>query len=243
LTQRLSERQNDALNQFMRGLYSLCRAVEDVCRHGELAESQTESIENATAKARDDFEWLLTSATVSADALAARTREIIEAAQGEVASFTAVEACLNDTVTTLVEALGLLAEDADVELRTDLDPSLPVAEFEPQQMYYALFNLAHNALEATPPSGQVTIRTRHDPARPDEVFVEVEDTGEGMPEHIRERAFTERAMTTKEGGTGLGTRIVASIVERHSGKLDVHSAEGKGTTVGIRLPLKQESAD
>jgi signal transduction histidine kinase len=60
-----------------------------------------------------------------------------------------------------------------------------------------------------------------------------------MPEHVRQRLFTDEAVSTKPGGTGLGTRIVAGVVQRHNGTITVQSEEGKGSTFTIRLPLKQ----
>jgi signal transduction histidine kinase len=68
--------------------------------------------------------------------------------------------------------------------------------------------------------------------------VEVQDTGRGMPEHVRARLFTDQAISTTAGGTGLGTRIVAGVVRRHNGTITVQSAEGAGTTFTIRLPLR-----
>ena len=68
--------------------------------------------------------------------------------------------------------------------------------------------------------------------------IEVADTGRGMPPEVRERLFTDRAISTKPGGTGLGTRIVKNVVDAHGGKIWVESELGKGTTFFIRLPLR-----
>ena len=70
----------------------------------------------------------------------------------------------------------------------------------------------------------------------------MEDTGKGIPEHIRKRLFTDEAVSTKPGGTGLGTRIVAGVVRRHNGTITVRSEEGRGSTFSIRLPLRHRES-
>jgi hypothetical protein len=58
--------------------------------------------------------------------------------------------------------------------------------------------------------------------------------GGGIPEHVRTRLFTDQAISTKAGGTGLGTRIVADVVRRHNGTISVQSEVGHGSTFSIR---------
>ena len=69
------------------------------------------------------------------------------------------------------------------------------------------------------------------------LVVEVQDTGGGIPEHVQRVLFTDDAISTKPGGTGLGTRIVSDVVRRHNGTIAVESEAGKGSTFSIRLPL------
>ena len=69
--------------------------------------------------------------------------------------------------------------------------------------------------------------------------IEVEDTGRGVPEHVRETLFTDCAVSTKAGGTGLGTRIVGGVVRRHQGRITVQSEIGQGSTFSLYLPLHQ----
>lgn len=76
--------------------------------------------------------------------------------------------------------------------------------------------------------------------RPDssEVEVEVRDDGSGIPDDILPRIF-EPFLTTKEGAksVGLGLAVSQNIVERHSGKIEVQSKTGKGTTFTVTLPV------
>jgi signal transduction histidine kinase len=70
------------------------------------------------------------------------------------------------------------------------------------------------------------------------MLIEVADTGRGMPQWVKERLFTDRVVSTKPGGTGLGTRIVKNVVDAHGGTISVESEEGKGTTFYIKLPVE-----
>jgi two-component system sensor histidine kinase AtoS len=118
-------------------------------------------------------------------------------------------------------------------------------EFDRKQLYNALYNLVNNAIPETPSGGQVILRTRALPQDNENsyepmVLIQVQDMGCGIPEHVRARLFTDQAISTKEGGTGLGTRIVHGIVQRHGGTITVESREGEGSTFSIRLPLRQK---
>ena len=93
-------------------------------------------------------------------------------------------------------------------------------------------NLALNALEA-PKGGRVTLTTS---ARQDGwVRVEVDDTGPGVPQGLRERIF-EPFFTTKAQGSGLGLPIVHGIVTQHGGRLTVSDAPGGGARFTVELP-------
>jgi signal transduction histidine kinase len=67
--------------------------------------------------------------------------------------------------------------------------------------------------------------------------VDVTDTGEGIPDDVRDRIFDPFFTTKIPGeGTGLGLSLVYSIVREHRGFVEVKSAEGSGTTVSVLLP-------
>ena len=70
------------------------------------------------------------------------------------------------------------------------------------------------------------------------VAIEITDNGCGMTQEAKENLFTP-FYTTKEKGTGLGLAICQKIVAEHRGMIRVESAEGRGTTFTILLPLVQ----
>ena len=98
------------------------------------------------------------------------------------------------------------------------------------------YNLINNAIPEVPSGGTVTVRGKtlsHEGA----IVVSVIDTGRGMMPEIRDRLFTKGVVSTKPGGTGLGTKIVKDVVDAHGGKVWVESELDKGTTVHVLLPM------
>ena len=205
-----------------------------------LTVEQRTTIEKATQLTRGEYEWMLQNALDAADRVQNRTKEIADAVKGVSTPPRFEKGDFNDACEEAVAALRLVAHDAQVELELDLDSALPLAQFDRKQIDTALYNLVNNAIAATPEDGLVTLRTRAlDPGQGN-FLVEVADTGAGIAPEVRRKLFTDEAISTKIGGTGLGTRIVGDIVRRHHGHISVESAEGKGTTFTLVLPLKQD---
>jgi hypothetical protein len=105
-----------------------------------------------------------------------------------------------------------------------------------------LDNLISNALKFTPEGGTVEVRTRADD---EHAMLEVSDTGIGISPEDQPRLFERFFRSSKADeqaipGTGLGLAIVKAIVEAHSGRIEVESREGEGTTFRVRLPLTVE---
>lgn len=98
-----------------------------------------------------------------------------------------------------------------------------------------------NAIPETRPGGCVTVSGHHG-TRMDTVELAVADTGRGMPPEVRDRLFTAQAYSTRQGGTGLGTKIVKDVVDLHHGQITVESEVGHGPTFRLMLPLSQDAA-
>jgi signal transduction histidine kinase len=135
------------------------------------------------------------------------------------------------------------------EVVTDLSPDLPPVPCVVDEFNQVILNLLVNAAHAiesaqqqknTPGApGTITVRTRLDGKW---ALIEIEDTGTGIPEEIRERIFDPFFTTKPVGkGTGQGLTIVQNvIVKNHRGTIDVTSVIGQGTVFHIRLPLAAE---
>ncbi len=102
------------------------------------------------------------------------------------------------------------------------------------QLNQVFMNLLVNAAQAIAHKGTITLRSGFDSEM---VWVEVADDGCGMPADVQARIF-EPFFTTKPvgKGTGLGLSVSYSIVQKHSGKIELRSAPGQGTSFRVMLP-------
>lgn len=201
-----------------------------------------EELKKATRSARDDYRWIIENALDSADRVQVRTRDIADAVKGEIAPPVFESSDINDIVRSVARALRPVAQGGGVQLKLALDFEIPPAQLDRKQLYNALYNLTNNAIPETPEGGTVTIFTHAPQLGGSHFEICVSDTGRGMTEEVRARLFTDRAVSTKAGGTGLGTRIVAGVVRRHHGTIEVKSEVGRGSSFTIRLPLCQTAA-
>ncbi|MBQ5964770.1 ATP-binding protein [Massilia sp. ZL223] len=112
--------------------------------------------------------------------------------------------------------------------------NIPQIECYPQQLNQVFMNLLVNAAHAIESAGHITLRTGHDDTW---VWVEIEDTGKGIPPDNLSRIF-EPFFTTKPvgQGTGLGLSLSYGIVQKHGGRIDLSSEVGKGTRFRVVLP-------
>jgi PAS domain S-box-containing protein len=156
---------------------------------------------------------------------------------------------LNTVVSGVLPMLQRLIGE-DIEVVTQLDPSLHTVSADPAQLEQVVMNLAVNARDAMPHGGVFRIATSNVELREARavedgftmqagsyVVLEVGDTGVGMDAATRLRIF-EPFFTTKEQGkgTGLGLAMVYGIVKQSGGYVCVDSEPGKGTRFEIWLP-------
>ena len=125
---------------------------------------------------------------------------------------------------------------------------LPEVECLHSQLNQVFMNLMVNAAHAMEGTrGTITLRTGCGEGEDaDKVWVEVADTGKGIPEDVRSRIFDPFFTTKPVGkGTGLGLSLAYGIIQKHQGRIEVESEVGKGTTFRITLPVKhaQEADD
>ena len=145
----------------------------------------------------------------------------------------------------LIGELGLLVRHKlrhqKIAFLHELDPNLPSVMADATQLEQAFLNLILNAAEAMPEGGKLTVTSRKEPVKDGgktaRVVVDFKDTGEGMTDEQRRRAFSSVLFTTKTKGTGLGLAIVGRVVETHRGELKIKSRPGHGTTISVMLPL------
>jgi len=120
---------------------------------------------------------------------------------------------------------------------------IPEIECLPSQLNQVFMNLLVNAAHAMEgPRGTITLRSGMSQSE-NEVWLEVADTGKGIPAAIRDRIFDPFFTTKPVGqGTGLGLSLAYGIIQKHHGRFNVESEVGKGTTFRITLPIQQPSS-
>jgi PAS domain S-box-containing protein len=144
----------------------------------------------------------------------------------------------------------------NIELSTNLEPSIGCTRADAGQLEQVIMNLVVNAKDAMPRGGKIRITTSSvtldESYRPENTFIKrgpyvmisVSDTGHGMDRETQARIF-EPFFTTKEKGkgTGLGLSTVYGIIKQSGGYVFVQSELGRGTVFTIYFPSVDEPSD
>ncbi len=138
-----------------------------------------------------------------------------------------------------IKSLQAEAEGAHVAVNLDGEPA--VVDGVPQLLQSIIFNLCDNAIKYNRENGNVTVTVKEKSGC---AVLSVADTGIGiLPEHqerIFERFYRVDKSRSKElGGTGLGLSIVKHAARLHNAKIELNSAEGKGTEITVTFPKSQ----
>ncbi|OHA47623.1 MAG: hypothetical protein A2806_03325 [Candidatus Terrybacteria bacterium RIFCSPHIGHO2_01_FULL_48_17] len=150
---------------------------------------------------------------------------------------------LEDLAQKVIADTTSLAKSRRVELSLALPtPPLPPIVCDPERINFVLTTFVDNAITYNHEGGKVQVILE---AKPDEVIVEVQDNGIGIPQREQTMLFTKffrasNAIRTEATGYGLGLYIARNIVEGHGGNMWMRSEEGKGSTFGFSLPLNPE---
>jgi signal transduction histidine kinase len=147
---------------------------------------------------------------------------------------------LDMLLTDLKDTFDFLGRQKGLKLVWDLPEKLPKLKSDPERIRELLNNLVQNAIKYTD-RGSVSVQIRHVPAT-DSIFLEVADTGIGIPTDSLNSIFDpfiqvhKTSTENSRGGIGLGLSIVKRHVELLKGTIDIESNVGKGTRFRITLP-------
>jgi signal transduction histidine kinase len=182
---------------------------------------------NLAVKAKSASEKLLTI-----------VNDVLDLASLEAGAAFAVEPVdIGPVVTSAVDLFTERADEKHLTLSVDLPPGLPPAPGDPARLRQVLVNLLGNAVKFTE-AGGVTVTARQ---VQDEIWIDVADTGVGIPTDklglIFERFEQGGAEVARRfGGTGLGLAISKRLAEQMGGSIAVASQPGTGSTFTVRLP-------
>ena len=140
----------------------------------------------------------------------------------------------------MLETLSLMDHQlrkSDVEVEVDLDASLPATLANGGKLQQVFMNLVLNAKDAMPQGGKLTVRTYQEDSQ---LVVKIQDSGTGISEENVKRIYDPFFTTKKAGeGSGLGLSVSYGIIREHSGRINVDSRSGQGTTFRLHLPVKR----
>jgi signal transduction histidine kinase/predicted CoA-binding protein len=127
-----------------------------------------------------------------------------------------------------------------ITLERNYDENIPQIQGYGSELNQVWTNIIDNAVDAMDEKGSITITTH---LKGNWVYIEIEDSGPGIPDHVREKLFSPFFTTKPMGkGTGLGLNISYNIIQKHKGEIKVFSRPGK-TCFSVRLPVNFEDVE
>jgi len=208
------------------------------------------SVEMLQLKIKDeDTNRWLTMIRENADRGSELIKQVLTFARGMTGERIPVQLkhILKDLVAVLKETLS-----KSIGIKFDIATDISTIMADPTQVHQVLMNIAINARDAMPHGGSLSINARNvvldeNFVRMDSevqpgvyVLIDIEDTGIGMSNRVKERIF-DPFFTTKEvgKGTGLGLSTAITIVKGHGGFINVYSEIGKGSRFSVYLPAAE----
>ncbi|MDI6726713.1 MAG: ATP-binding protein [Smithellaceae bacterium] len=143
---------------------------------------------------------------------------------------------INDIMKKTMDLIEKQFSSADMEIRSRLDEGIPKIYADANQLEQVFINILINSYQAMTEGGILTVASG---LLADEalIYMEISDTGCGIPEEHLNKIFNPFFTTKEHRGTGLGMAISYGIIENHQGRIEVKSKVGAGTTVTVCLPL------
>lgn len=175
--------------------------------------------------------------------LLALINDILDLARVESGTVNPALECvaLTDVLLECAELTEPAAAHKDITIIHDWADAMPSVKVDRTHLKQALLNLLSNAVKYNRVSG--TLALRCPPAYGDTVRIEVEDSGPGIPNRLRDRLFAPFDRLGMEGsgveGTGIGLMVTKQLVERMGGTIGFVSAPDVGTTFWLALPIAE----
>lgn len=137
---------------------------------------------------------------------------------------------------------GGMAKGKKISLRAEISDDIPPVAADEAKLQQVLTNIIFNSVDAIPEGteGSIIIRSFLE----EQYFcLAISDDGIGMSKEVRRSCFEPFYTTRPESSSGMGLATAQGLIEKHGGKIEIESEKGKGTTVTIYLPLRNDLQD
>ncbi len=176
----------------------------------------------------------------SSNALLAIVNDILDLAtiDAGIMELDLSEVDIAETVDAAIEGLRDRIAESRIRLEKDIPRGIGAFIADGKRVRQILFNLLANAIGFSSPGARVSVTARRDGGT---IEFTVADEGPGIPRDFLGAVFdpfASRARGEARGGVGLGLSIVKSFVGLHGGTVEIASAEGRGSVVHVRLPVR-----
>jgi len=153
------------------------------------------------------------------------------------------DADVQQVIVGIERLMGPRARDAGITLAFHAPADLPLLWCDERKVKQMLLNLVTNAVKFTPSGGTIDVEAG---AGADGFFLEVRDSGVGIPEQDLQRVLepfvqADTTLSRRQEGTGLGLALVKAMIELHGGTLKLDSELGRGTQVRLSFPKERLS--
>lgn len=232
-----AERANDAKSKFLATVsHELRTPLNAIIGFSEMLAREDEM--KLDAARRQDYARLIRD---SGEHLLAVVNGILDMSRIEAGHFEIVTEpfAVRPLIESCRKMMSLRAEQAGIQLFTDIAGDIPEINADPRALRQVLINLVSNAIKFTESGGKVDVIAR---TYGSEIELVVSDTGVGIPESdiakLGDPFFQGRSTYDRTyEGTGLGLSVVMGLVKLHGGTVEIESRLRKGTKVLVRLPL------
>jgi signal transduction histidine kinase len=202
-----------------------------------------QDVEGGSELERGQLRQELARIDTAADQLGAMISELSDLARLQMGRELVLQRRRTDLV-SLARATADQQKARSKRHRIRVDASLPelVGEWDDVRLRRALSNLLDNAIKYSPRGGEIVIAVEGvSQGGSPQARITVTDQGMGIPvadlPHVFDRYYRAGNVGRTTTGSGVGLAGVKQIVEQHGGSIEIHSVEGRGTTVSVVLPL------
>jgi signal transduction histidine kinase len=208
--------------------------AHELRNHLQTVQFDLDALRSADRLSPDELRSRVESAADGVDRLGGAVRGFLKVARVRPLAPESVQ--VNDVIREAAVALRDEAALAGVELKYELDPSLPETLADPEVLQQAVRNLVRNSVQAlsSGEGGSVWIRTANTGGT---LRITVSDNGPGIPSAVLGRVF-DLYFTTRKDGSGVGLALVRQSVEMHGGEIHIDSQEGFGTEIVLEMPVR-----